>query len=285
MRPWIACVLFVAAPLAAESFPGVADTPFAQEYRTEVAYPAGANARQVRALAVTPDGVVWLAAKAGVYCYSAGLWKQVHSGSTYTLAAQGGGVWAGAWDGLYRIRDGQAERIGQIGGPVVALWAGNGKVIAAGQERFWESNGQEWTSRPWTGARGVRAIARDARGGLWVATRMGGYYVAPDGARREFHDESELLSGELSSVKIAPDGSVWLGSDGGVDVYRDGWREAHFNAASGMPNQEVQALEIAADGTVWMGTRLGALRRGNGKWSLRHSRRWLPSDSVVAMAA
>lgn len=278
--------LLFGMPAAAASFPAIADTPFVQEYRTEVAYPDTPGARQARAIAVTPDGALWLAAKAGVFRYLGGAWSQPHRGSTYALAAQGTTVWAGAWDGLYRISSEGEQKVAAIDAPVVALWADKAAVIAAGQQRFWqlEGNSGSWTSRPWKGARGVRAIARDAGGGLWVATRMGGYYLPAQGPMREYHDESQLLSGSLFDVKLAPDGSVWLASDAGVDIYRKGVRSGHFDASNGMPNQQVRALEVEPDGTIWMGTPLGALRRANGRWSLRHSRRWLPSDEVLTLA-
>lgn len=280
-------LLALAVVPAAAAFPPVPDTPFTQEYRTVVDYPGTPNARQVRAIAVSPDGALWMAAKAGVFRYADGAWKQVYSGSSYALAIQDATVWAGAWDGLYRIEAGLVEKVAAIDAPVVALWADSAGVIAAGQERFWQQDGSRnpWTSSPWKGARGVRAIARDLQRGLWVATRMGGYYLPAQGSIRELHDESELLSGSLTAVKPAPDGSVWLASDAGVDVYRHGRRAEYFDASSGMASQSVQALEIEPDGTVWMGTPLGAIRRVHGRWSLRHSRRWLPSDNVLALAA
>ena len=133
MKRWIASLIFLTAPLAGAPFPAEPDTAFTQEYRTELAYPDTPNARLVRAIAVAPDGVLWMAAKAGVFCYSGGAWKQVHSGSTYALAMQGSTVWAGAWDGLYRIDGGRGEKIRAIEGPIVALWADSRTVIAAGQ--------------------------------------------------------------------------------------------------------------------------------------------------------
>lgn len=278
-------LLVSATALIAAGFPGIPDTPFVQESRTEVAYPLGVGGQNVRCITIAADSSAWLAAKAGVFRHADGNWRQVHSGSTYALATEGSTTWAGAWDGLYRIADGRSERVEGVSGPIVALWSGKGLVIAAGQDRIWQRRGGEWTSKPWKGARGVRALARDSAGGLWVATRMGAYYLASGGAVREFHDEAELLSGELSGVKIAPDGAVWLASDAGVDVYRAGRRAAHFDVSAGMPNQDVRALEIEPDGTVWMGTPIGAVRRIHGKWSLRHSRMWLPSDHVVSIAA
>ena len=169
-------MLLSAAAMAGGGFPGVADTPFLQEYRTEVPYPRDAGAGGVRAVAVSGDGAVWIASKAGVYRHQKGAWQRMKTGSTYALVARGGDVWAGAWDGLYRISGGQSEKIAGVGAPVVALWADAQGVVAAGQTFMAEWGGKGWTSKPWKGARSVRSIAREASGGWWIATGMGGYY-------------------------------------------------------------------------------------------------------------
>jgi hypothetical protein len=275
--------LFSATAAAGVDFPGVVDTPFVQEYRTEVSYPQDSGASHVRAVAVSGDGTVWIASQAGVYRHANGAWQLMKKGSTYALAAFGGDMWAGAWDGLYRISGGQAEKVSGVAAPVVALWADAKGLVAAGQTFIAEWDGTSWTSTPWNGSRAIRSIARDAGGGLWVATGMGGYYRKGQ-SLTAFHDERELLAGELRGVALAPDGGVWLASLGGVDVYRQGRRAEWYNATRGMANQDARCIAIEPDGTVWIGTRHGALRRTGNRWSLRHSRRWLPSDTVVSIA-
>jgi len=273
--------LFGAA--AAADFPGVPDAPFVQEYRTELSYPREPGANRVRAVAVTADGTVWIASQAGVYRHGGATWQLVKKGSTYALAPLGGDVWAGAWDGLYRISGDKAERVSGVGAPVVALWADGRGLVAAGQTFLAEWDGKSWSSTPWKGSRAVRAVARDSTGGLWVATSMGAYYRKGQ-SLAEFHDEHELLAGELRGVALAPDGGVWLAGLGGVDVYREGRRAEWHNSTNGMPDQDARCIAVEPDGTVWAGTRHGAVRRMGGRWSLRHSRRWLPSDSVLSIA-
>ncbi|MCE5311059.1 MAG: hypothetical protein LLG20_25760 [Acidobacteriales bacterium] len=274
--------LFVAAP-APVDLPGVADTPFVQEYRTELPYPRDLGADRVRAVAVAANGTVWIASQAGVYRHDGATWQLVKKGSTYALTPLGGDMWAGAWDGLYRLSGEKAERISGVGAPVVALWADGDGLVAAGQTFIAEWDGKDWTSTPWKGSRAVRSVARDSAGGLWVATSMGAYYSKGQ-SLSEYHDENELLAGELRGVALAPDGGVWLAGLGGVDVYRQGRRAEWYNTANGMPDQNARCIAVEADGTVWVGTRHGVVRRMGGRWSLRHSRRWLPSDSVLSIA-
>jgi len=278
-------LLFVsAAAVSAVNLAPVPDTPFVQEYRDEVAYPKVEKSNQVRSIAAGAGDTVWIATKVGVFEWKGGAWTQVFPGSAYALAVQGNDVWAGTWKGLYRIHGGQSERVEAVAAePIVALWADGVNVVAASQSAIYEWDGARWRNSAWRAAKSIRSIARDANGGLWIATGMGAYYKQGD-AIREIYKEQDLLAGELRAVTIAPRGDVWLGSIGGLDVYREGRRVEWHNTTNGMPNQDVRCLIAEPDGTVWAGTTLGAVRRVGSKWSLRYSRRWLPSDEVLAMA-
>ncbi len=270
-----------ALPAVLTPFP---DTPFVQEYREEVAYSSSEGARQVRALAVTSDHSLWVASKAGVYRFANSAWTEVLRGSAYALATQGNDVWAGTWQGLYRIQSGKGERVQAVASlPVVAVWVDRAGVVAASQTVLYEWNGARWRSSPWTGSKAIRSLAREAGGALWIATAMGAYCKRGD-STIELYKERDLLAGELRAVTISSVGDVWLGGIGGLDVYRRGLRAEHYNTTSGLPNQDVKCLAAEPDGTVWAGTGLGAIRRINNRWSLRYSRRWLPSDDVLAIA-
>jgi hypothetical protein len=158
-------------------------------------------------------------------------------------------------------------------------------VLAVTQTAVYESDGtaEHWRSHFWKGSKGIRAIARDHSGAVWVATGMGAYVGRGD-TYREIYNEADLLAGDLRGVAISPDGAVWLGGIGGLDVYREERRSGHFNTTGGMPNQDVRCLAVEPDGTVWAGTALGIVRRIGARWSLLYSRRWLPSDEVRALA-
>ena len=286
LRTLAARLLLACIPLAAGAaeFPPAPDTPFIQEYRDEVAYPPEAGAAEVRAIVVNRDSNLWLASKTGVFERQGGAWRKMLSGSTYALAVRDGDVWAGTWHGLYKIHAGEAGPVADIPAvPVVALWADERGLIAATQSTLFEFDGAQWRTSPWTGSKAIRALTRDAAGGVWVATGMGAYY-RQSGEFREIYKEADLLAGDLRAVAVSPAGDVWLGGIAGLDVYRLGRRVEWHNTSDGMPNQEVRCLAVEPDGTVWAGTALGAVRRVGDRWSLRYSRRWLPSDDVRAIA-
>lgn len=280
----LAVTLLMCGPALAAVLPPIPDTPFVQEYREEVAYPAFEGAKQVRALAVTADNSLWVASKAGVHRFAGNVWTEALRGSAYALATQGNDVWAGTWQGLYRIQSGKAERVDAVGAmPVVAVWADRAGVVAATQTALYEWNGIRWSRAPWAGSKAIRSIARQGDGTLWIATGMGAYSKRGDSIT-ERYKERDLLAGELRAVAISPGGDVWLGGIGGLDVYRQGLRAEHYNTTNGLPNQDVKCLVAEPDGTLWAGTGLGAVRRMGSRWSLRYTRRWLPSDDVLAMA-
>ncbi len=273
--------LIAAASLCAQAaeFPGVRDVPFLQEWRTEVRYP---GTEAPRSLAVLPGGSVWIATRGGIYRWDGKSWDLRSGGSCYSLASRGGEIWAGCWDGLRRLTAGAEQRITGIAGPVSAVWADERGVVAMTQSTLHEWDGNRWTTEPWKGARAVRAVVREKDGALWVATSMGAWR-RENNRWQEFHDETELVSGELRSAALAPDGSVWLGSNAGVDVYRGGRRMQWFDTSKGMPSQDVRSVAATND-AIWIGTAQGALRRKSSGWSHLHSRRWLPSDDVIAIA-
>jgi ligand-binding sensor domain-containing protein len=193
----IAVLLWTATSVLA----ALSDTPFVQEYRTEIAYPDNAGA--VRSLTVTQDGSVWLAAKTGVYRYADGRWRKMQGGSAYALVSRGGDVFAGTWDGLYRIHEGAQEKILRVRGPVVALWADARGVVAASQDALYLGDGNTaWSEIGWRGPRGIRSLVRDGAGGIWIGSTMGAYYRGADGALTEYHEENELVSGEVRSVAL-----------------------------------------------------------------------------------
>ena len=83
-----------------------------------------------------------------------------------------------------------------------------------------------------------------------------------------------------------PDGKLWIGTSGGIDVYQNGKRVAHFGGAEGLPCTDVYRLLFDEQGVLWVATARGLARYDGKSWTWRHSLRWLPSDDVhdVALA-
>ncbi len=89
---------------------------------------------------------------------------------------------------------------------------------------------------------------------------------------------------EVGAVAFDSEGRLWFGAQQGAGVREtDGtWRL--FTGAEGLPFHQFVSATAAPDGSVWFTTERGAIRRGEGLFSYRFSRRWLLDDRVNAIA-
>lgn len=276
---------------------GVPDTPFVQEYHEPYSIDPGGPGNDVRAIEVTADGMVYAATKAGVRVLQEGRWQPVPgvtSGPTFDLFVDHDGLlWIGAWDGVYTVRDAKGAKTDGVDGPVSAVGAVPGGMMALGPRGAWRSRDGRWAPIEESWSRNVRDIVSCPDGTTWIATGLGLYRIDASGTRH-YYRKDELLSGEDNGLALDPDGRLWIASWGGLDVYRNSTRVDYFTTEKGLPCFDVRSVTFAPDGTLWAGTALGVARyatrpewvfQNNGSpWSLRHSRRWLLSDDVRDVA-
>lgn len=100
-----------------------------------------------------------------------------------------------------------------------------------------------------------------------------------------FTVEDGLRSGNIRSILVAQDGTLWFGTDAGVGHYDGSWR--WMTAADGLPAGKVHAIAQTADGALWFATSAGLARLAPHSpcctvWT---SARGLPSDDVLSLAA
>ncbi len=111
-------------------------------------------------------------------------------------------------------------------------------------------------------------IAVDNDGVVWSA--MGRHYLGRlDGWEYEFfsapvQDSFGDLMGWATSIDVAPDGTVWVGSAWSNAVFAfDGTDWTTYTAADGLPGGVGWIVAVAPDGTVWAGA--GADIPGSGR--------------------
>lgn len=197
-----------------------------------------------------------------------------------------GDLWFGTQSGLVRFdgltfnvytRRSHPGLVGNYVGALLAdrrgrLWIGSGRGLSCYEGgRFRQVD----LGDPRAGTI-VTRLAEQADGTLWVATRSGLFRGRDGQLERVSSDEpggSDRAA--ISSLAVAPDGSVWIGRAGLVAQWRgDGtWRR--WGATQGIPpTEEVRALALDSDGRAWIaGRRLGPLRLGDdGRFRVVHPR-------------
>ncbi|MFC3550807.1 EAL domain-containing protein [Lysobacter cavernae] len=124
---------------------------------------------------------------------------------------------------------------------------------------------------PGLDAVGLRSLAQDRSGALWLGSHgQGAFRYRPDNGELTHYAYTKGEAGGLSYPvvhAIAEDrhGHVWFGTGDGLDLLDPASGQLrHFrhdsNAADSLPGNRVRALHLAADGTLWVGTHAGLSR-------------------------
>jgi hypothetical protein len=233
--------------------------------------------KHLRAIAVAPDGALWLGTDWGVLRFDGTTWTSPTQGlpSFNVLAlAQGpaGGIWAGTRKGLTRF-DGQRwvryrrgpycpyaycsepERISSIAvAPDGALWF----IEAVRISRF---DGEVWDDRQLFESVALfpsEAIAVTPAGDLWIGTLEGAFHVS---GKTLIHTTTEdgLAHDAVEAILAAPDGTVWFGTALGVSRW-DGTTWTSYTTADGLAGNRVKDIALAPDGALWFATTTGISR-------------------------
>ncbi len=280
----------------AQSAVPIVDTPFYQDYHE--AYPlATAAQNDVRSLAFDSQERLWAATADGVHYLENGKWKTPPGGEklgpALTVYRDGKGqIWVGTWNGLYKATVQEVRATTVLGDPIGAICSlsaagGAGEtVFAGGPAGIWRSGEGGWQKIKGAWQTVIRALLSTSDNRLWIGTASGLYLQDLNGPAFEskrFSRPDVVLSSNVTDLKLLPDGTMAIASTGGVDFYRGTKRLRSLTGKDGMPNHQAKAVCQDADGRLWVATKLGVARYEGGKWSLRHSRRWLLSDDTRAV--
>ncbi len=220
-------------------------------------------------LLVRPDGL-WAGGAGRVY--------RIHPGTTEAfplpaaagapvtaLAWHHGAIWAGGNRGLFRLQHGAFLGAGTGNAPTIEAMASdrddNLWVATSQYLERWRGGQPVERIQGTPGSIGIRAIYEDHDGNLWLGSQTEGVARAWNGYTRRVDQSHGLANPLLWAISGAPDGSVWLGTVNGVEVWRDG-RVQQAVAGARLPHPEAYSL-LAEAGQVWIGTRAGvAVLRG-----------------------
>lgn len=115
----------------------------------------------------------------------------------------------------------------------------------------------------------VRAISRDSKGNIWVATKSRELFrYSSDFSRcTRFPDKSGVDVGVIYSIYEDSDGNIWLGTkgDGLIRMTPDGdgwrWKQFRHNAfdRNSLSSNNIYSITQDREGRIWIGTYGGSL--------------------------
>jgi ligand-binding sensor domain-containing protein len=238
--------------------------------------------RTLQAIAVAPDGTLWLGTDMGVLHFDPS-----------TGSGQGGETWE-TYTSL-----GRGVRINVLSlavGPAGGIWAGTRKGIS----RFDPATGSGRGNQGWSPYR--RSAYCDiayCSESAWVFSIA----VAPDGALwfaelprlsrfdgETWNDHFPLghpLYDEgvepVQAIAITPDGDFWFGTLNGAFHLR-GEKLTAYTVEDGLAHDSVEAIAVAPDGAIWFGTYHGASHFDGQTWTTYTTADGLAGNRIKGIA-
>ena len=103
----------------------------------------------------------------------------------------------------------------------------------------------------------IRCIVNDPEGNIWISTysdEKGLVCYRKDGAIRSYTEEDGLLNIKVRCTSVMSDGSILVGTNGGVNLIRNGEIVASYGEANGITNALSLTVCEGEDDKIYVGT-------------------------------
>ncbi|MFT3746858.1 MAG: hypothetical protein QM768_01010 [Agriterribacter sp.] len=207
------------------------------------------------------------------------------------------GIWVGTWRGIFHYEHNAFKKMADTKGPISVLCTAKEGIYAFGPKDIWLCTVSGCAGKDIRIAKSVRSAISDGNEGLWIGTDVGLYHYTSDSLKYFFdtlHLISAYIKGVIIKGKdvwagglggvtilsgcnkvntlqpadglssqyvncmaVAPDSSVWVGTDAGiVRFHNDGSKSLRFSRRW-LLNDKVNQIVFDKEGTAWVATQGG----------------------------
>jgi len=128
-------------------------------------------------------------------------------------------------------------------------------------------------------------IFHDRNDEHWFSTQGNGVWrLDAAGELKNISDAHGYRGLQVRSVQQTPDGTVWIGTRGGLIRHKD--REFKLITENdGLPEQRIRTLEVDYDGNLWIGTERGLILKSNDEFYHFHHDHGLNNLNIHSVTA
>lgn len=242
--------------------------------------------RRINVDRAEPRRVFYDPADAGIWVIDAegALWKGNDNGDFRRIESiphvvrcienVNGEIWVGTDQGVFKLQNGQPSEqytaeTGLGGNKVNGIYYSKTKnetwvtVLGGPATLYREGRFRKFGPEEGLTSNVVQDAAFDRDGNPWFATYDEGVFYFDGESFQNLRNKAELTSSTTFAIDIDADGSVWIGHNWGLDVYRIPFEDLqHYGSDQGFMGIEVNPGAIKHDGkgNIWMGTLMGLLR-------------------------
>ena len=197
-------------------------------------------------------------------------------------------IWAGMQTGLLRLSraamntfplpDAANADFGTVyPDPDGSLWVASTHLYRINSRR----DRAEPVAAPAAGIR-VRNVLREKSGALWIGTEGDGVFRTYMGERVQYTKAAGLTNDFIRALLEGRDGSVWIGTDEGLNRWRNGALTS-YREPEGLAYFSVRTLLEDSAGDIWIGTERGLSHWRNGAFLRDEATARLASEKVWAI--